>query len=344
MAKITYRGEYQWQARIRRVGYPQQSKTFTTKSAAEAWARDIEGKIDRGTFIDTGLLEKTKFSDILDRYEREITVQKKGAIKERSKIKALRESKLACMMIGRIHAGDIVDFRDERCRKVGPATVIKEMNLLSHVFNIARSEWRMRGLENPVQGVRRPKSPKGRKRRLHSDDEIQRIIDATQSPTLKVLIPLAIETAMRRGEMMSVEWKDIDFEKQTIELGDTKTGMSRTVPLSKRALELLRLLPSELDGKLFGVKPNAVTLAFSRARNRARKLYETECAERGVEVDNQFLTNLRLHDMRREATSRFLEDKKLEIIEVMSITGHKDIRMLDLYTKLRAERIAKKLS
>jgi integrase len=84
-------------------------------------------------------------------------------------------------------------------------------------------------------------------------------------------------------------------------------------------------------------------LAFSRARNRARKLYETECAERGVEVDNQFLTNLRLHDMRREATSRFLEDKKLEIIEVMSITGHKDVRMLDLYTKLRAERIAKKL-
>src|SRR5690349_24825186 len=157
MAKITYRGEYQWQARIRRVGYPQQSKTFVTKAEAEAWARDIEGKMDRGIFVDTGLLEKTKFSSLLDRYEREITVHKKGAIKERSKIKALKESKLACMMIGRIQTGDIVDFRDERSKKVGPATVIKEINLLSHVFNIARSEWRMRGLENPVQGVRRPK-------------------------------------------------------------------------------------------------------------------------------------------------------------------------------------------
>lgn len=343
MAKITHRGEYQWQARIRRVGYPQQSKTFTTKAEAEAWVRDIEGRIDRGIFVDTGLLEKTKFSDILDRYEREITVLKKGATQERSKIKALKESRLGCMMIGRIQVGDIIDFRNRRFKEVGPATIIKEINLLSHVFNMARSEWKMRGLENPVQGVRRPKSPKGRKRRLHSSDEMQRIIDATESPTLKILIPLAVETAMRRGEMMAVEWKDVDFEKQILKLEDTKNGTSRTVPLSLRAMELLRLLHQGAEDKLFGVKPNAVTLAFARARNRARRVYEVECLEQGLKIDDEFLKNLRLHDMRREATSRFLEDKKLEIIEVMAITGHKDIRMLDSYTHLRAERIAKKL-
>jgi integrase len=343
MAKITRRGEYQWQARIRRVGYPEQSKTFTTKAEAESWVRDIEGRIDRGIFIDTNLLEKTKLSELLDRYGREITIHKKGATQERSKIKTLMESKLGSMRIGRIQASDIVDFREERSKKVGPATVIKEINLLSNVFNIARSEWGIRGLENPVQGVRRPKSPKGRRRRLHSDDEMQRIIDATESPTLKVLIPLAVETAMRRGEMMSVEWKDINFAKQTIELMDSKTGPSRTVPLSKRALDLLRSIPRGPNEKLFQVKPNAVTLAFIRARKRARGIYEAECKENGIEVDDEFLMNLRLHDMRREATSRLLEDKKLEIIEVMSVTGHKDARMLDLYTKLRAERIAKKL-
>jgi integrase len=343
MAQIYYRGEYQWLARIRRVGYPQQTKTFLTKADAEAWVREIEGKMDRGVFIDRSILEKTKFRALIDRYEEEITPTKRGSLKEKSKLKMLRKTLLSEMSLARIQPGDIVDFRKERSSIVAPATVTKEMNLLSNIFHVARTEWKMPGLENPVTGVRRPKAPKGRNRRLHSGDEMERILSATQSPTLRSVMPLAIETAMRRSEMINLLWSDIDFKEQTAHLKETKNGTSRTVPLSRKALELLKEIRGGANEKVYPVTPDAVTQAFGRALRRARKLYEEECIKEGIEPDAKFLTNLRLHDMRREATSRLLEDKNLEVMEVMAITGHKDIRMLDIYTKLRAKRIAKKL-
>ena len=99
MATITNRGPYQWRAKIRRAGYPEQSKTFETKADAEAWVRDIEGKMDRGIFIDRSALEKTKLFDILDRYEEEITPPKKGEAQEKSKLKILKKSKLSGMSL-----------------------------------------------------------------------------------------------------------------------------------------------------------------------------------------------------------------------------------------------------
>lgn len=348
MAQITKRGDYQWLARIRRSGYPEQSQTFETKDRAEMWARDIESKMDRGVFVDRSALEKTKVADLLTRYGEEVTPGKKGATKELSKLKVLKNSFLGKMSVAKVEPGDIVDFRDYRIKHVGPATVTKEMNLLSNVFNVARTEWRMKGLENPVEGVRRPKAPKNRDRRLESWEEAERIIDATDSPTLKVLIPLAVETAMRRGEMKSIRRRDVNMEKQTLKLHDTKNNDSRVVPLSRRALALLRSLPycakDDLDGEIFGVKPDSMTQAFSRAVKRARARYEAECKEKMVKPDREYLTNLHLHDLRHEATSRLFEDKGLEMMEVMSITGHKDARQLRRYTHLRAERLAKKLN
>lgn len=343
MAQIFYRGEYQWLARIRRVGYPNQTKTFLTKVDAEAWAREVEGKMDRGIFIDRGLLDKTKVSQLLDRYLVEITPTKAGKIKEKSKIKGLQQSLLSKLAIGKIQPGDIVDYRNKRLTEVAPATVTKELNLLSNVFNVARTEWKMLGLENPVSGIRRPKAPKGRKRRLQSVDEMERILAVTQSPTLRSLLPLAVETAMRRGEMISMKWTNINFDEQTVLLEDTKNGTSRVVPLSMRALELLRGVPKGETDKVYAVTPDAATQAFWRAVKRARAVYERGCLEIGATPDPSYLTNLRLHDMRREATSRFLEDKGLEASEVMAITGHKSIRMLEIYTALLARKIAKKL-
>lgn len=171
---------------------------------------------------------------------------------------------------------------------------------------------------------------------------MERIIAATESPILEVLIPLAVETAMRRGEMVLFEWKDVDFDKQTIFLRTTKNGTARTVPLSTTAMSLLQALP-RTDGKVFGVRADTITQAFSRSLQRARKIYEQECIERNEPIDAEFLTGLRLHDMRHEATSRLVEDKNLQMPEVMAVTGHKDIRSMLRYTHLQTHQIAKKL-
>lgn len=341
MATISSRGAYQWRAKIRRAGYPEQSKTFLSKSDAEAWGREIEGKMDNGIFIDRSALEKTKLFDILDRYEKEITPTKKGEIQEKSKLKILKKSKLSGMSLAVIQPQHIVDYRNERSKEVAAATVGREINLLSHVFNVARSEWALPGLLNPTQGLRRPKLPQGRNRRA-SKDELQRIISETRSPILKMLIPLAIETAMRRSEMVFFEWKDVDFERRTIFLRMTKNGSARSVPLSTDAMALLQMLPRN-DGKVFGVRADTLTQAFSRSLQRARKIYEEECVEQNKPVEPKFLIGLRLHDMRHEATSRLIEDKNLQMAEVMAVTGHKDIRSMLRYTHLQTHQLAKKL-
>jgi integrase len=147
---------------------------------------------------------------------------------------------------------------------------------------------------------------------------------------------------MRRGEMVLFEWKDVDFDKQTIFLPTTKNGSARTVPLSTKAVSLLKALP-RTDGKVFGVRGDTITQAFSRSLKRARKIYEQECLERNEPIDAEFLIGLRLHDMRHEATSRLVEDKNLQMAEVMAVTGHKDIRSMLRYMHLETQQLVKKL-
>lgn len=288
-------------------------------------------------------LKHTRLSTLIDRYGVEITPTKRGGEKEKSKLKVLNASKLSTMALARISSMDIVAYRKERIKAVGPATVIKEMNLLSHIFNVAKTEWGLVGLVNPVQGVMRPRQPKGRERRLFSADEMERILRETRSPALRTIIPLAVETAMRRSEMVKIKLGDVDFGNQTVHLHETKNGKSRTVPLSLKARAILSELVPEKDGKLYKVKPGSVTRAFIRAVRRARQTYIDECINSGQAISQSFLVDLRLHDMRHEATSRLFEDKNLSEVEVMSITGHGDSRQLRRYTQLRAQIIAQKL-
>lgn len=349
MAQIKKRGEFQWMARIRRKGYPEQTETFTTKAAAEAWARDIESKMDKATFIDLSPLLKTTFKDLADRYLKEVTPTKASSKSEKSLIKRILELFVKVKSpLANIEPADITDFRDEMLKEFGGAYVTKMMNRISHIYTIAASEWRFRGLKNPVEGVRRPPQPRGRDRRVEdengepSEEEAQWIVGVTQSVALRALIPVAVETAMRRGEMASIRWRDVNLDDQIIRLYDTKNGEDRTVPLSTRAVAILRALPRKNE-QVFGVRPDSMTQAFIRARERARRLYEKDCKENGIEPSAHFLNNIRLHDMRHEATTRLFEDKGLETSEVMSITGHKSSAMLRRYTHLNAKKLAKKL-
>jgi integrase len=181
-------------------------------------------------------------------------------------------------------------------------------------------------VRNVASDVSKPKEPSGRNRRLEWEEASTLLTSANQSQNiwLSPLIQIAIETAMRRGELLSIEWSDVDLDRRTIHLENTKNGSPRTVPLSLRAKEILAALPRDISGRVFPLK--AVAL---------RGLWRRTCKRAGIE-------NLHFHDLRHEATSRFFE-KGLNVMEVASITGHKDLRMLQRYTHLRAEDLAKKL-
>lgn len=324
MATITKRGGYQWQAKVRRRGYPSVSKTFETQTAAKQWVRMIESEMDRGSYVSRGASESTTLKEAMERYLVEITPSKKGAKQESNRIKVWMRHPLATAFLASIRSSDVARYRDERLEEgISPITVNNELIILSHLFNVARKEWGMESLLNPVANIRKPKLPPGRSRRLEKDEE-DRLISEADFP-MKQLIILALETGMRMGEILSVEWSWIDLNRRLIALCDTKNGESRNVPLSRAALHAVISMPCEGEERVF---PGITSSATS---HRFRNL----CKRVGIE-------GLRFHDLRHEATSRLFE-KNLGLMEVATITGHKTPQMLKRYTHLRAEDLARKL-
>lgn len=177
--------------------------------------------------------------------------------------------------------------------------------------------------------------------RSASEGEIERIMAASGSRFLPSLIVLALETAMRLSELVSLRWEHIDLERRVAHLPSTKNGSARDVPLSTRAIVTLQSIGVAATGRVFDIRADAVTRAFERAVQRARQTYELECKAQGVMPVTNFLSDLRFHDLRHEATSRLAEIFPMH--ELTKITGHKDPRMLMRYYHTRAEDLAKKL-
>lgn len=376
MATITKRGPYQWRAQVRRHGYPAQSKTFNTKAEAEAWANMIESEMARGVWVSRGEAEATTLQEALSRYEREVSPAKKGSAQETSVLKACMATDLAKRPLASIRSADLAKIRDEWLKDYRPATVLRRLAVLSHVFNVARKEWGMESLSNPVELVRKPQPNNARTRRIAvgdpplnaagSDDEqsdrntqdgeLERIVAASESPLLPAIIWLAVETAMRRGEIVGLRWEHIDLQRRVAHLPATKNGSARDVPLSTRAVSVLqtlndrRAVPAEHHdtnrtsgtGPVFAIRGDAVTRAFERAVARARKRYVEECQTIARRPDDRLLLDLRFHDLRHEATSRLASIFPMH--ELTKITGHKDPRMLMRYYHPRAEDLAKRLT
>ena len=327
-------GKRVWQALVRRKGYPQQTQTFDSKAAAQAWAGGIENAMRRGTFVSHAEAERTTLAEALDRYRREVTPAKKGASIERFRLDRWAAHDYAQRSLASIRGKDIADYIEERRQEgAAPATIHKEINLLSHLFNTARTAWGMESLTNPVDLVKgqRPKLPSGRDRRLVGDEQA-RLLAAAQAydagPHAGVgiadIITWAIETAMRRGEIAAMRWDHLDRKARVLLIPETKTGTPRRVPLSTAALGVLDGLPRRINGRVWGMRPDSISQAFERV-----------CKAAGVE-------GLTFHDLRHEATSRLFE-KGLNPMEVAAITGHTTLQMLKRYTHLRAEDLVGRL-
>ncbi len=328
MASFRQRKSGYWQAIIRRENHPQQSKTFALRVDAERWARDIENKMDRGVFVSTVEAESTTLANALERYEREVSRQKKGYEQERYRIRAWAVLDLAKKSLAGLRGADFAKYRDDRLTLVSPATVRLELALISHVFAIANKEWGI-PVANPVANIRLPRVANARERRLEPAEETA-LLKELEAPAgdrsniwIRPVIVLALETAMRQGELLSLRWENVDLRRRTARLPDTKNGTARDVPLSNRAVAVLEALPRSIDGRVFATTESALKQSWVRAVKRAE------------------IEGLHFHDLRHEATSRLAE--KLALHELMKVTGHKDTRMLARYYHPRAEDLAKKL-
>lgn len=337
MATISKRTDG-WLCQVRRKGFPHQSKQFKSRADAVAWGRAIEADMDRGIAVSREA-EETTVADLLDRYMRDVSPAKRSHASDKGRSRTLR-AHLGPYKLAVLTSPLLAAYRDNRLRLVSPATVVHELNMLNRVLTLATREWGI-VLHGGVPKVIKPRLPAGRDRRVQPA-EVQAIIDATESDVLGDVVRFAIATGMRRGEILALRWECVDLRRRTVYVPLTKTDTPRTVPLSTAAVAVLQARRDARCAVPFAMTDSAVSRAFCRAVRRARAMYESTCRLLDRPVDPRWLVGVRLHDLRHEATSSFFE-RGLNVVEVASITGHKTLAMLQRYTHLRAEDLAKKL-
>ena len=232
-----------WQAIIRRKNHPNFTKSFVKKRDAQLWAHGIEAELDTSPEkrSPSFQLSQIRFQDLLLRYRDEISPMKKSHRQEVSRIKMLLSDKISALSLDQLTSGVFARYRDKRLKQVGPQIVLHELNTISVVLNAAMFDWDIPLPENPLKKIRKPSQPQARDRRLEPCelDAIERAASLNGDEFLWVTIVFAIETAMRRGELLKLEWRDISLERRIVLLRETKNGTSREVPLTMRAVDIL---------------------------------------------------------------------------------------------------------
>ena len=342
MATIVKTPAGTWKAVIRKTGWPTQAKTFRVKRDAVDWARRIEDEIVRGVFIQRSTSERTSLSHALNRYLNEVSITKKPSTQRNEKIKAVNlNEKIGKYALAMITPEVVATYRDGRLEEGRSNNTVRlELALLSHLFTIAIKEWGMGLTYNPVANIRKPTPGKGRERRLVGDEE-ERLLNACdehENPMLGWMVRLALYTAMRLGEIRNLTRSQVNLKRNVITLFDTKNNETRSIPLSQKAKKVLQEVLTKT------ARPIDSDLIFYGHRGRDGKLRPYVINKLWIQaLDRAGITNLRFHDLRHEATSRFVE-AGLSDQQVASITGHKSMQMLKRYTHLRSEDLVNRIS
>lgn len=320
-----------WRAEVARLGV-RDSATFPTKAEAVAWATQREAEIIQGSGRQSATSSHTLY-DAFERYSKEVSPTKKGTRWERVRLKQFeRTMSFAGNKLENIGADSMAKWRDERLLTVSTATVRRELNLVSSVFNYAIKEWRWCN-HNPTKQITWPRGSKPRDRRISPKEE-KEVIDELKyrdgeppvlmKQELAYAFLIALETAMRLSEILNLTWGNVYLSKRYVHLEDSKNSNSRDVPLSSRAVELFEVLKlANNSPNVFRLKPSSASVVF---RSTIKKL--------GI-------NNLCFHDTRHEATTRLA--RKLDVLDLARMTGHKDTRSLMVYYNATATEMAARL-
>ena len=313
-----------WQVQVRRAGHPPVSNSFLSRKDAETWARQAELEVDRTALPqDPRHLERHTLGELVIRYRDTITPLKRSAAVEKAVLNAFLRHPICSRKLSELGQGDFARYRDERLEEVTPRSLKRMLSPIQNLFEVAREEWGLPIRENPVSRLKIVCETTRRERRLR-DGELDLIIKASAKTQNKLVLPIirfALETGLRRSEILSARWGHLDREMRLLSLPRTKNGHSRQVPLSKGALAVLEALETSSEDQLiFPVTVNGFRLAWERLLRRTG------------------IRDLHFHDLRHEAISRFFE-MGLTVPEVALLSGHRDVRMLLRYAHGERERV-----
>lgn len=316
MSSIDFRGK-RYRARIHLAGHPVVTKTFDTIEEATLWVNAEEHRVLslREPKVAKMTRLKNSFSmpdwakshqvgcapparpdtstpllpDALERYALDVSSTKKSEEQELGLIRRWMKNSLSSASLADIRGSHLAQHRDRRLAEgISGSTLQKEFALISHLYKVAQTDWGFEKLANPVRMLRKPKIGRGRNSGLRGDEEARLLAycDQEQNALLRAVIILAIETAMRRGELTGLMWKDVCLRSRMTYLHDTKNGERRTVLLATRAVAAFQSVPRTSPTSILNVSADRVTSQLIEA-----------CRACSIE-------DLRLHDLRNEATTQ----------------------------------------
>lgn len=346
---VVYRGPSQYRAR-KLVNGRRITQTFTSASKAAKWLSAVEVDAARGQFVDLTEAQRRTLGQVIEQYRDDVLgedSEKRGAEKERGHLKIVLEDPLCSIRMSRLASSDIAEFRD-RMKEVeyAPATIVRRLNLIQTIIEHARREWRINLSSNPAQLVKRPVgadrkrdrvfqvdkvAPKGADKPVKSEEELLLSeCDTDTNPWLGAIVRFAIYTAMRQGEIIGLQWADIDLLRRTAMVRGangtvTKNGEVREIPLLPAAISLLKDLKSDHEGRVFPIDQNVLKMRYRRAVARAK------------------IEDLTFHDLRHIATSR-LAKTYTNPLDLKRVTGHKDLKSLDRYYHTSAAELAARVA
>jgi integrase len=287
----------------------------------------MEVRADRRDLpADGKALSGLTLADLVIRYRDSVCIRKRGGETERIVLAAFLRHPICKRRMTEITPADFARYRDDRLKHVKATTLKRQLGPIRNLFNVARDEWELPIIENPAAKIKFAAKDHRRERRLRPGEE-QKLIKAATGCRNRLMVPviqLALETAMRRGEILGIQREHVDIKRCALLIPETKNGYARTIPLSRKAVVILRRRINPAGSRLFPISANALRLNWHRLKRRA------------------VIDDLRFHDLRHEAISRLFE-KGLTIPEVALISGHRDMRMLLRYAHPMRQQIVKKL-
>jgi len=330
MATVRKRGK-KYQAQVRIKGHSPQSKSFLTKAAALAWTRRIESSMDNGSWIDTRGSRSVFIEDIVDdlvySYERfglEVAGPKLGQLNQ---IKEYFHG----VSIHDLTFDGVLDFAAFRLETIAASTLQAQMYYLKQAVTNSRIKTELPVVDMAIDELKKKKLIMGSKRRDRrlEPGEYEALMDQAAGHWISGAIDLAVESAMRQGEIHALKWSDINESKGVIRLmrkdKHAETGQSaQQIPLLKGVREAL--LRSQ---NVFGQGPNLIPV------------------ERAASISDKFarlttklgIDDLRFHDLRHEAISRLFE-KGMRVEQVRVVSGHRTLDQLSRYVNLRPADLA----
>jgi len=334
-------GSTSYRVDVRLKGFPPQRATFTRLTDAKKWGQNTESAIRENRYFKTAESRKHTLAELIDRYNKDVIPTKPKWAKGQKMQLLWWKDQLGHYVLADITPARIAECRDNllneqtnRGKNRKPATAVRYLAALSHALSVAVNEWGWID-DSPMRKVKKPKEPRGRVRFLSDDEEIEgivikgersRLLETCKNSSNKALYPVvvvALSTGARKNEIMSLQWKDVSLKNGAIILHDTKNGETRRVPLTGKALELIKELSKVRDIKnklLFPSrikKENPIDL---------RKPWMLALEEAGIE---DFL----FHDLRHSAAS-YLAMNGASLAEIAEVLGHKTLQMVKRYAHL----------